>query len=121
MTVFKGGIHPLREYAVIADGERAALVGPDGGCAWMCFPSWDSPAVFSTLVGGAGGYWVRPEDEWRVWGGYYEERGLIWRSRWVTGDGVVECREALVRPADSDPGRRSDHTVRGPVSHAPRG
>ncbi|MFI6452735.1 glycoside hydrolase family 15 protein [Streptosporangium amethystogenes] len=102
MTVFKGGIHTLREYAVIADGERAVLVDPDGGCAWMCFPSWDSPALFSALAGGAGGYWVRPEDEWRVWGGYYERRSLIWRSRWVTGDGVVECREALSRPADSD-------------------
>ncbi|WP_030914357.1 glycoside hydrolase family 15 protein [Streptosporangium amethystogenes] len=117
MTVFKGGIHSLREYAVIADGERAALIDPDGGCAWMCFPSWDSPAVFSTLVGGAGGYWVRPEDEWRVWGGYYEERSLIWRSRWVTGDGVVECREALGRPADSDRAilLRRVEAIRGPA------
>ena len=37
-----------------------------------------------------------------VWGGYYEH-GLIWRSRWTTDDGVVECREALALPAH--PGR----------------
>jgi hypothetical protein len=37
-----------------------------------------------------------------VWGGYYEH-GLIWRNRWITDDGVVECREALALPAA--PGR----------------
>lgn len=89
----------LREYAVIADGERGALIGPRGDCAWMCFPSWESEAVFSGLLGGRGGYVVRPDDEWQVWGGYYEKRSLIWRSRWVTRNSVVECREALARPA----------------------
>src|SRR5205807_436704 len=34
------------------------------------------------------------------WGGYYEQRSLIWRSRWVTNDGIVECREALALPTD---------------------
>ncbi|MBO2449517.1 glycoside hydrolase family 15 protein [Actinomadura barringtoniae] len=105
MGVLHSGPHALREYAVVADGERAVLLGPDGDCAWMCFPSWDSPAAFDALVGGSGGYWVRPETEWRVWGGHYEERSLIWRSRWIAGDHggvVVECREALARPASPD-------------------
>ena len=39
-----------------------------------------------------------------MWGGYYEEASLIWRSRWVTVDNaVVECREALALP--TKPGR----------------
>ena len=25
---------------------------------------------------------------------------MIWRSRWVTDDGIVECREALAFPGD---------------------
>ena len=33
-----------------------------------------------------------------VWGGYYEPGSLIWRSRWITEDGIVECREALALP-----------------------
>jgi len=94
--------HALREYAVVADGERGALIGPDGDLVWMCFPYWDSPAVFSGLVGGRGRYDARPVDEWRVWGGYYEPRSMIWRSRWVNSDGIVECREALARPARRD-------------------
>jgi len=89
----------LREYALVADGERGALIGPDGSVAWLCAPRWDSPAVFSGLLGGAGRYTVTPADPWHVWGGYYESGTLIWRSRWV-GGWRTECREALAMPAD---------------------
>ena len=89
----------LREYALVADGERGALIGPDGSVAWLCVPRWDSPAAFSGLLGGAGRYTVAPADPWHVWGGYYESGSLIWRSRWVAG-WKTECREALAMPAD---------------------
>ncbi len=93
--------HVLREYALLADGERGALVGPRGDIVWMCAPWWDSPAVFAMLIGGSGGYAITPRDRF-VWGGYYEADTLIWRSRWVTNDGIVECREALAFPGDKD-------------------
>jgi GH15 family glucan-1,4-alpha-glucosidase len=89
----------LREYALVADGERGALIGPDGSVTWLCVPRWDSPAVFSGLLGGPGRYTITPADPWHVWGGYYEPGSLIWRSRWV-GDSQIECREALAMPAD---------------------
>jgi alpha,alpha-trehalase len=91
--------HVLREYSLIADGERGALIGPDGAIAWLCAPRWDSPAVFGGLLGGRGRYAVTPADPWHVWGGYYENGTLIWRSRWV-GSARTECREALAMPAD---------------------
>ena len=90
----------LREYAFIADGERGAVIGPDGAIVWLCVPRWDSPAVFASLIGGRGGYAVTPADPWHVWGGFYEPGTLIWHSRWVAGAVVTECREALARPAD---------------------
>jgi GH15 family glucan-1,4-alpha-glucosidase len=90
----------LREYALLADGERGVLVGPRGDCAWMCAPRWDSDAAFSTLIGGGGLYAVTPTDDRFVWGGYYEEGSLIWHSRWVTTTGIIECREALAFPGD---------------------
>ncbi len=91
--------HVLREYALVADGERGALVGPRGELAWLCAPRWDSDAVFSCLIGGAGVYAVTPEERF-VWGGYYEDSALIWRSRWTTSGGYTECREALAYPGD---------------------
>ncbi|MGH3950415.1 MAG: glycoside hydrolase family 15 protein, partial [Pseudonocardiaceae bacterium] len=90
----------LREYAMLADGERGALIGPRGDLVWMCAPRWDSDPVFSSMIGGAGVYAVSPSDPWYVWGGYYEEGSLIWRSRWMTSSGAIECREALACPAD---------------------
>ncbi|MFD0277233.1 glycoside hydrolase family 15 protein [Kitasatospora sp. NPDC127111] len=89
----------LREYALLADGERGALVGPFGEIAWLCAPRWDSEPVFAGLIGGTGVYAVTPAGRF-VPGGYYEDGGLIRRGRWVTEDGVVECREALALPAD---------------------
>jgi alpha,alpha-trehalase len=89
----------LREYALVADGERGAVIGPDGSVAWLCVPRWDSPAAFSGLLGGPGRYTITPADPWHVWGGYYENGSLVWRSRWV-GDTKIECREALAMPAD---------------------
>lgn len=91
----------LREYALLADGERGALIGPRGDIAWLCVPRWDCDAVFSALIGGAGVYAVTPSDPWFVWGGHYEEGSLIWRSRWMTSSGAIECREALAFPADA--------------------
>ncbi|MFI5314005.1 MAG: glycoside hydrolase family 15 protein [Candidatus Dormibacteria bacterium] len=92
--------HVLREYALLADGERGILVGPRGDFVWMCVPRWDSGAVFSSLIGGAGMYAVTPADTRFVWGGRYEDGSLIWRSRWITDSGVIECREALAFPGE---------------------
>ncbi|MFJ8627050.1 glycoside hydrolase family 15 protein [Kitasatospora sp. NPDC093550] len=94
--------HPpwsLREYALLADGERGALVGPFGEVAWLCAPRWDSDPLFAGLVGGSGVYAVTPVGRF-VPGGHYEDGGLIRRSRWITEDGVLVCREALALPAD---------------------
>ncbi len=93
--------HVLREYALLADGERGAVVGPRGDIVWLCVPRWDSDAVFTALIGGRGAYTVTPEDRY-VWGGYYEGASMIWRHRWTTQAGVVECRDALAFPADPD-------------------
>jgi alpha,alpha-trehalase len=94
--------HVLREYALLADGERGIVVGPDGDFAWLCFPAWDDDPVFAALLGGGGHYDVRPAGRY-VWGGYYSPPGLIWHSRWVSDDDtIVECREALALPATPD-------------------
>jgi alpha,alpha-trehalase len=91
--------HVLSQYALLADGERGAVIGPRGDVSWMCVPHWDSPAVFAGLVGGAGVYAISPAER-HVPGGYYEAGTLIWHSRWITTAGIIECREALAYPAD---------------------
>jgi GH15 family glucan-1,4-alpha-glucosidase len=88
----------LRDYALIADGERGALIDPHGNLAWLCAPRWHDPAICSSLLGGRGAYRVTPIERF-VWGGSYEPGTLIWRSRWVTQNSIIECHEALALPA----------------------
>ncbi|MEW2294955.1 glycoside hydrolase family 15 protein [Streptomyces sp. NPDC006743] len=93
--------HALHDYALLADGERGALIGQDGAVNWLCAPTWHDDAVFASLIGGRGVYAVTPRGRY-VPGGYYEEGTLIRRSRWITTDGVIECREALAFPGERD-------------------
>jgi alpha,alpha-trehalase len=51
----------LREYTLLADGERGVVVGPRGDFAWLCFPRWDDDALFSSMLGGGGSYRLHPE------------------------------------------------------------
>jgi len=109
--------HVLREYALLADGERGAVIGPRGDVVWMCAPRWDSDAVFTSLIGGLGEYTVTPTSRC-VWGGYYEDGSMIWRNRWVTDDGIIECRDALTFPGDPHHAvlLRRIHAVERPAS-----
>lgn len=92
--------HSLRDYTLIADGERGGLIGPHGDVSFLCAPRWHDDAVFSGLIGGAGVYAVTPVGRY-VWGGSYLPGSLIWQHSWATAGGsIVECRDALARPAE---------------------
>ena len=67
----------------------------------MCFPTWSDPAVLASLLGSGGSYRIRPNGRY-VPGGAYEDGTLIWRQRWVTDSGVIECRQALAYPGRPD-------------------
>jgi hypothetical protein len=70
----------LREQALLADGERGAMVGPRGEISRACFPGFGDAPTFSSLWAAPGRF---------VGGGYYEEGTLIWRSRWIHDSGAV--------------------------------
>lgn len=93
--------HVLRDYVLIADGWRGAMINPVGEMSWLCFPSWSDPAVFAGLLGSRGGYKVAPKGR-HVRGGSYEDATLIWRQRWVTSSGILEVRDALALPSERE-------------------
>lgn len=42
--------HPIENYGVIGDLNTVALVGLNGSIDFMCFPDFDSPAIFCALL-----------------------------------------------------------------------
>ncbi len=62
------GYRPIRDYAIIGDGETAALIASNGSVDWCCWPRFDSGAVFCRLLDCSIGGWFQicPAGEFEV-------------------------------------------------------
>src|ERR1700751_5867432 len=49
----------IEDYGFLSDTQTGALVSRDGCVDWLCFPRFDSPACFASLLGGKeNGHWL---------------------------------------------------------------
>src|SRR6266511_2858451 len=54
----------IEDYAFLSDTQTGALVSRDGCVDWLCFPRFDSPACFASLLGARkNGSWFFHADE----------------------------------------------------------
>ncbi|TWT15442.1 glycoside hydrolase family 15 protein [Reyranella sp. CPCC 100927] len=80
----------IEDYALIGDGETAALVGRDGSIDWLCLPRFDSDACFTALLGTPdhGRWLLAPVQPARV-SRRYRDDTLILETRFATDSGIV--------------------------------
>ncbi|WP_052230231.1 glycoside hydrolase family 15 protein [Streptomyces sp. CT34] len=100
---------PIEDYALIGDMQTAALVCRDGSVDWLCLPRFDSPAVFTALLGTEEhGCWrigpahgpgasPQPADRRR-----YRGDSLVLESEWDTPSGTVRVID-FMPPRDGAP------------------
>src|SRR5258708_14072661 len=44
------GYQPIENYGVVGNLETVALIGIDGSIDFCCFPNFDSPSIFASLL-----------------------------------------------------------------------
>lgn len=86
---------PIADYGLLADCNGAALVDRGGSIDWLCFPRYDSPALFARILDPDAGHWaLRPtgrfDSERR-----YLDGSLVLETVFKTPGGVVRLRDAL--------------------------
>ncbi|MDO5533738.1 MAG: glycoside hydrolase family 15 protein [Propionibacteriaceae bacterium] len=108
---------PIEDYALLADLHTAPLVSREGSIDWLCFPRFDSAAVFSALLG-------EPDDgRWKlsIAGGEVVDRRYVGRSfvletLWQTPDGLARVTDFLPPSTDHADLIRRVECVEGSVT-----
>ncbi len=109
----------IENHGIIGDLRTAALVALDGGIDFLCWPRFDSPSVFASLVGGqAGGcFHLAPTlDGARRRQLYLPDTNML-LTRFLSAGGVAELSDFMVL-GENDPTQRlvrRAKAVRGPV------
>ena len=81
----------IEDYALISDRLAAGLVGRDGSIDWLCFPRFDSNAVFAKLLGDEqNGHWrLAPQAGGMCTRRSYRGDTLVLESEWDGPEGSV--------------------------------
>ena len=81
----------IEDYAFLSDTQTAALVSRDACIDWLCFPRFDSPACFASLLGTRdNGHWkFTPEGEVTATRRRYRGDTLILETEFETAQGAV--------------------------------
>ena len=81
----------IEDYAFLSDTQTGALVSREGCVDWLCFPRFDSPACFASLLGDKkNGHWLfSPEEKIDKVSRRYRGDTLILETEIETASGAV--------------------------------
>ena len=112
----KNSYLPIADHGVIGDMRTAALVGTDGTIDWLCWPRFDAPSVFGSILDAAKGghYRLAPvEDATSTKQLYFPDTNVL-ITRFLSPEGVCEVQDFMpVHEAGSDAPQRLIRRVVG--------
>ena len=87
---------PIEDYAIIGDSRSAALVSRDGSIDWLCWPRFESPAIFCALVDATrgGAFGVKPRGAFRTTREYVGDTAVL-RTTFHTENGEFVLTDAM--------------------------
>jgi Trehalase-like, N-terminal len=94
----------IEDYALIGDCTTAALVGRNGSIDWLCWPHFDSNALFAALLGTSehGRWRISPADPTPRFSRAYHDGTMVLETVFDTADGRVALIDFMpVGPARS--------------------
>lgn len=92
---------PIEDYALLADLHTGPLVSRDGSIDWLCFPRFDSDAVFTALLGTADdGRWKLSVVDGEVEARAYRGLSFVLETTWRSPSGTAVVTDFL--PPSSD-------------------
>ncbi|MBB1010748.1 GH15 family glucan-1,4-alpha-glucosidase [Dietzia kunjamensis] len=107
---------PLEDYALLSDLRTGALVSRDGSIDWLCLPRFDSPAVFSALLGEPeDGRWLLSVVDGEVVERRYLPLTFVLETTWRTPRGVARVTDFLPRSTQQGDLIRTVECVEGEV------
>ena len=97
--------HPIENYGVIGNLQTVALIGMDGSIDFLCFPYFDSPSIFASLLDSerGGRFILSPTFQHRRPKQMYLSNSNILLTRFLSPDGVVEVCDFM--PISLESGR----------------
>jgi GH15 family glucan-1,4-alpha-glucosidase len=108
----------IEDYAFLSDTQTGALVSRDGCVDWLCFPRFDSPACFASLLGGKeNGHWrFFPQEEVVATRRRYRGETLILETEIETKNGAVRLIDFMPPRGENPDIIRIIEGLRGKVS-----
>src|SRR5687767_13098254 len=99
---------PIGDHGVIGDMHTAALVGLDGTIDWLCYPRFDSPSVFATLLDDVkgGSFGIAPVNEDAVRKQFYWPDTNVLVTRFLSPEGVGQVTDFMPVGGDRGTGSR---------------
>src|SRR5439155_16565123 len=108
----------IEDYGFISDTQTGALVSRDGCVDWLCFPRFDSPACFASLLGEKeNGHWrFFPKEEVTATRRRYRGETLILETELETANGAVRLIDFMPPRGENPEIIRIIEGLRGKVS-----